>query len=151
VSDDDLLRRLRKFAEGLDANGWSEGIDVTIAANRIGQLQNEKEVAFNEGYELAEQEIHLSDLSDCPYYVGTGTCSYGCSDEPACQTSCPSGGWPAEQHPLVAKLQADNARLTAALAAAHGLLRSFVEPGRPDDMDAIRARIARLAQTGGDT
>lgn len=42
-----------------------------------------------------------TDLSDCPYFRRgqpgadpDGTCSYGCYDEPACQTSQPSGGWP---------------------------------------------------------
>ncbi len=40
-------------------------------------------------------------LGDCPYYTkrgdegayGPNTCSYGCSDEPECQTYQPPDGW----------------------------------------------------------
>ncbi len=37
-----------------------------------------------------------TDLSDCPYFQGTGTktCSHHCQDEPVCQTNEPTGGWP---------------------------------------------------------
>lgn len=34
-----------------------------------------------------------NDLSFCEYYTGDGTCSFGCHDEPRCQTCEPSGGW----------------------------------------------------------
>jgi hypothetical protein len=41
------------------------------------------------------------DLSDCPYFLRgrpgadpNGTCSYGCHDEPNCQTCIPRDGWP---------------------------------------------------------
>lgn len=43
------------------------------------------------------------DLSDCPWFQRTignpdadphGVCSYGCEDEPRCQTCIPSDGWP---------------------------------------------------------
>lgn len=39
------------------------------------------------------------DLSWCAYYRqgAPSTCSFGCSDEPSCQTGHPSGGWPAER------------------------------------------------------
>lgn len=33
------------------------------------------------------------ELGDCPWYLGTGTCSYGCYDEPSCETCEPEGGW----------------------------------------------------------
>jgi len=111
--NDDHLRELLDDGRDLARRGYSIAGELVAT---IEQLQAEREAAFNEGYELAEQETALSDLSDCPHYVGTGTCSYGCQDEPACQTGCPRDGWPTEQHPLVVKLKADNARLTAALA-----------------------------------
>lgn len=36
------------------------------------------------------------DLSDCPYFRGSGICSYGCWEEPGCQTDMPLRGWPLE-------------------------------------------------------
>lgn len=38
----------------------------------------------------------VNDLSTCDYYMGERTkqCSFGCTDEPECQTCCPRGGWP---------------------------------------------------------
>lgn len=40
--------------------------------------------------------IVTQDLSDCPYYAGTGDnlCYQGCHWEPACQVDEPNGGWP---------------------------------------------------------
>lgn len=38
-----------------------------------------------------------ADLTDCPYYRGTGTCGYGCRDEPSCYTDTPINGWPSER------------------------------------------------------
>jgi hypothetical protein len=73
---------------------------------------------FQEGYDLASYETARGDLSDCPYFNGMGICSYGCHDEPQCQTCRPRGGWPTEQHPIVVKLQAD---LAAANADAEAL------------------------------
>jgi hypothetical protein len=37
------------------------------------------------------------DLSSCPYFQGTGTCSFGCVTEPSCQTDRPDEGWPSER------------------------------------------------------
>lgn len=35
-----------------------------------------------------------SDLSGCDWFRGVGTCSFGCRDEPSCQTCEPEDGWP---------------------------------------------------------
>lgn len=35
-----------------------------------------------------------ANLGDCPWYLGTGTCSYDCVFEPLCETREPAGGWP---------------------------------------------------------
>lgn len=51
-------------------------------------------LADSEPQEGYEEEL---DLSSCPYFSGRGTCSFGCSDEPACMTSRPSDGWPGEE------------------------------------------------------
>ena len=40
---------------------------------------------------------HPQDLSGCAYYQGKGTCSYGCWEEPRCQTGEPLEGWPSER------------------------------------------------------
>lgn len=40
---------------------------------------------------------HPDDLSGCAYYKGKGTCSYGCWEEPRCQTDQPAEGWPSER------------------------------------------------------
>lgn len=45
-----------------------------------------------------------SDRSHCAYWRGEGTCSFGCTDEPECQTGTPSGGWPLQ---VVRKKYAD--------------------------------------------
>lgn len=37
------------------------------------------------------------DLSDCPYFKGTGACVHGCRDEPSCRTDRPADGWPSER------------------------------------------------------
>ena len=37
------------------------------------------------------------DLSQCPYFMGTGQCSSGCYSEPSCQTDRPLNGWPKER------------------------------------------------------
>jgi hypothetical protein len=37
---------------------------------------------------------HETDLSSCPYYNGTGICSFGCREEPRCRTEEPLNGWP---------------------------------------------------------
>ena len=34
------------------------------------------------------------DLSGCDWFRGVGTCSFGCTDEPRCQTQEPENGWP---------------------------------------------------------
>lgn len=34
------------------------------------------------------------DMSSCPHYQGTGTCSFGCWEEPSCFTDEPMNGWP---------------------------------------------------------
>lgn len=36
------------------------------------------------------------DLSDCPWFQGTGHCSHQCQTEPSCETDRPEGGWPGE-------------------------------------------------------
>jgi len=41
-------------------------------------------------------EEQPEDLSGCAYYQGKGTCSYGCWEEPRCQTDEPLEGWPSE-------------------------------------------------------
>lgn len=38
-----------------------------------------------------------TDRSQCAYFRGEGTCTFGCTDEPECQTGQPSEGWPSEQ------------------------------------------------------
>lgn len=37
------------------------------------------------------------DLTDCPWFRGTGTCSKGCWQEPSCQTDSPLYGWPRDR------------------------------------------------------
>lgn len=55
---------------------------------------------YAEGYEQAYFEAELSDLSTCSYYQRSlggdpnGICSFGCEDEPQCQTCEPQDGWP---------------------------------------------------------
>lgn len=45
----------------------------------------------------SHRSARLVDLSDCPYYLGgTGSCAYGCQQEPSCITDRPVGGWPSE-------------------------------------------------------
>lgn len=39
-----------------------------------------------------------NDLSGCAYFRGVGTCSFGCYDEPSCQTDEPEFGWPSERY-----------------------------------------------------
>lgn len=36
------------------------------------------------------------DLSDCPWFRGTGKCNHHCTTEPSCETDRPAGGWPGE-------------------------------------------------------
>ena len=43
------------------------------------------------------EECWWVDLADCPYFQGTGTCGYGCVDEPSCITDRPREGWPSER------------------------------------------------------
>jgi len=38
-----------------------------------------------------------TDLSSCPYFNGTGICSFGCWDEPRCHTCEPANGWPSQR------------------------------------------------------
>lgn len=33
-------------------------------------------------------------LAACAYYMGIGTCSFGCREEPSCMADEPDGGWP---------------------------------------------------------
>ena len=47
-----------------------------------------------------EDEEDEPDLSSCPWFQRTGTCSFGCQEEPACETCIPSDGWPV-QRPVV--------------------------------------------------
>lgn len=47
-----------------------------------------------EGIELAFYEEQPEDLSGCAYFRGVGQCSYGCWEEPRCQTDEPIEGWP---------------------------------------------------------
>lgn len=35
----------------------------------------------------------LASIGDCAYYNGVGICSFGCWEEPSCQTDEPEGGW----------------------------------------------------------
>lgn len=46
--------------------------------------------------ELVAQALYEDgyDRSECAYFKGEGVCSFGCQDEPACQTGMPPGGWP---------------------------------------------------------
>ena len=81
------------------------------------------------------------DLSDCPYFRkyhrltgadeegawGSGTCTYGCWDEPHCVTSRPPEGWPGE-----AALTAPSPASSSNLA---GELRG-TKHGPSDDPDA---------------
>jgi hypothetical protein len=47
------------------------------------------------GYPEAEEpERQPDDLSDYPYYAGTGACLSGCNEEPHCVTDEPIAGWP---------------------------------------------------------
>jgi hypothetical protein len=39
-------------------------------------------------------EDDQTDLSACPYYNGTGICSFDCREEPHCRTDEPLNGWP---------------------------------------------------------
>lgn len=39
------------------------------------------------------------DLGTCHYFLGVGSCTMGCWEEPSCMTSRPSEGWPSEQQP----------------------------------------------------
>ena len=41
---------------------------------------------------------YVSAMVSCPYYRGAGTCVTGCSQEPACITGEPDGGWVAGAH-----------------------------------------------------
>jgi hypothetical protein len=40
------------------------------------------------------EDCWLADLATCAYYLGTGSCSFGCDQEPECKTSRPREGWP---------------------------------------------------------
>jgi hypothetical protein len=81
-------------------NAWPE-IDNLLARLATAEAERDEWRAMAEGVE---------DLSDCPWFLGTGTCSYGCHDEPSCQTDRPREGWPTEQHPLVIQLREAVAR-----------------------------------------
>ncbi len=39
----------------------------------------------------------IDDMSDCPYYQGTGICESGCYSEPRCKTEEPIDGWPSQR------------------------------------------------------
>lgn len=53
----------------------------------------------DDGDACIERAIHgyERDLGTCPYYQGTGTCGFGCRDEPECQTGEPMEGWPTKR------------------------------------------------------
>jgi hypothetical protein len=85
--------------------------------------------------EIGELEWPEIDYSLCPYYTkigdegahGPNTCSFGCSDEPVCQTSHPGEeGWPGEQHPLVRNANAERDAALAAIAAVRELHQPIV-------------------------
>ncbi len=59
---------------------------------------------YQQGYDQAWHEAMRSDLSTCPWYQREfpgadpeGICSFGCVDEPECQTCEPQEGWPMAQ------------------------------------------------------
>ena len=65
-----------------------------------------------------------TDLSSCPYYNGTGICSFSCWGwgEPRCRTEEPLNGWPSQRTAVARTL--DVAEETADKARAVGLARS---------------------------
>lgn len=52
---------------------------------------------------IAEQydEDGQVNLAGCAYFQRVGSCSFGCWEEPSCETDCPREGWPAlDLHPM---------------------------------------------------
>ncbi len=86
--------------------------EMIVASSRnyqaVDAAPDEKWSAVLELIELA-RETYLDDgeaydLSWCAYFRRgepgcdpKGICSFGCVDEPSCQTDHPSGGWPRER------------------------------------------------------
>ena len=76
-------------------------------------------------------EIPVRDMSSCPYFqrmsgtpgYETGSCGWGCYDEPSCITDEPEGGWPERQ-----------AHSTLTVAELRALLE-----GQPDDAVIVLA------------
>lgn len=53
-----------------------------------------------EYYDWRREARSEADLSDCPYFTGSGTCIHGCREEPSCITDRPEEGWPSERRPV---------------------------------------------------
>jgi hypothetical protein len=76
-----------------------------------------------------DDEEPEEDLSSCAWYQRVtetpgadpnGTCSFGCREEPACQTSEPDGGWPSQRVALIKRLTDERDRLRTALERIRG-------------------------------
>lgn len=53
-----------------------------------------------ERFSDVEPDEELDDEYDfgwCDYFLGIGTCTFGCHEEPACQTDHPREGWAIER------------------------------------------------------
>lgn len=89
------------YGAGLDVD------DVTVVGWTL-ESDTEVYVSFNWPKSNSHTTVWLTketprgyadkDLSGCAYYRGVGTCSYGCREEPSCQTDEPIDGWP--QHEI---------------------------------------------------
>ena len=65
----------------------------------LAQVLDEDDAATGHLEPGEDDDYHAPDLGTCPYYAHIrhgapfGTCTFGCWDEPRCQTDEPEEGW----------------------------------------------------------
>lgn len=74
-------------------------IDIASMTERLNWEANARLIAAAPDLLTAAEGVMGDelDLSQCPYFMGTGQCSSGCYSEPSCQTDRPLNGWPKER------------------------------------------------------
>lgn len=118
----------------LSAAGVEPGVDPLTVTIEYGGCGSHGVILRADDAEWAEEPD--IDLGTCSYLLkngedgayGPNTCSFGCSEEPECQTCMPDGGWDSQQR----------ARAEAAEGLLTSMLRKLHEEGWDRDRDRER-------------